>query len=191
MVEYQGLLKIYLLGAQNLPVKDVNGSSDPYFTFQIGKQILRSKSKSIINIAVHKSLNPYYKKEELILCVTGKEDLTITCWDEDLKSYGKDEYMCSSTINIENIINNSDSNIYQRVNLFNEQNNGMFQFLKKKKNNLKQKGFFLHFLNLVMLMFFLNILFFHINFLNSYKLLLINSYIIYSFIIHQMLFIIF
>jgi Ca2+-dependent lipid-binding protein len=44
MVEYNGMLKIKLNNAKNLPSKDLNGLSDPYFIFNIGKQTLKSKS---------------------------------------------------------------------------------------------------------------------------------------------------
>ncbi len=45
MVEYNGILKITLICAKQLPCKDINGYSDPYFIFQLGNQKLKSKGK--------------------------------------------------------------------------------------------------------------------------------------------------
>lgn len=35
LVEYNYMLKIVLYGARNLPAKDLNGTSDPFFVFQV------------------------------------------------------------------------------------------------------------------------------------------------------------
>jgi Ca2+-dependent lipid-binding protein len=48
LVVNSGILKIKLISAEKLPALDITGASDPYFIFQIGKQILKSKGKNIL-----------------------------------------------------------------------------------------------------------------------------------------------
>lgn len=84
-----------MYGASKLPAKDLNGTSDPFFIFSIGKQKIQSKT-------IYKSLSPYYEKQQLMLCITGKDVLKISCFDEDyLKSA---DFIGETTLDLSEII---------------------------------------------------------------------------------------
>jgi stromal membrane-associated protein len=88
--EWTGVLAIRLLDGTNLPVKDLNGSSDPYVVFKIGTQ--KAKSKTI-----KKNLNPVWN-ENLMLHCSIKDVLKVEAWDEDTVS--SDDSMAKGTVSL-------------------------------------------------------------------------------------------
>jgi Ca2+-dependent lipid-binding protein len=109
--------------AQKIPYyNNITKLSDPYFTFQIKNQKVKSRVSN-------KSISPYFGNEVLMLCVTSlNESLIINCLHfENFKS--------------ENVLSSVTLNIHDYLNLENNILNCFLPDIKLFKKNLDFGGF--------------------------------------------------
>lgn len=89
-----GIVVVKLYGCKNLVAADISGTSDPYVTFELGKQKVTSST-------CVKSLNPFFDEE---LCVGVEEEakrMMVTVWDQDKVS--KDDKLGRIYFNLNDI----------------------------------------------------------------------------------------
>jgi Ca2+-dependent lipid-binding protein len=68
---------------------------DPYFSFELGKQKIKSQ-------IIHKSLSPYFGNEELMICIdANNHNLTIHCWNDSAAK--NDKLLCSAVYSMSDI----------------------------------------------------------------------------------------
>ncbi|KAK9106050.1 hypothetical protein Scep_022894 [Stephania cephalantha] len=93
MEKFLGLLRIHVIRGTNLAIRDTNrASSDPYVTFNLGKQKLKTH-------VVKKNLNPEWN-DDLTMCITDpKQSIKLAVYDHDTFSF--DDKMGDSELDIE------------------------------------------------------------------------------------------
>ena len=102
---------------------------DPYFVFQLGEQKIKSQ-------IIHKSLNPYFSFEELMVCVDSKNhELSISCFNDS--AVKNDRLVCSTIYSITDIYNEPNKSTKISIQLFRKTSNTFKLFNKKTVNETK------------------------------------------------------
>eukprot|EP01080_Neovahlkampfia_damariscottae_P002650 gene2650-3847_t len=128
MVEYTGMIKITIIGARKLPASGMN-NLDPYFVFQLGEQKIKSQ-------IIHKSLNPYFSFEELMVCVDDKNhDLFISCFNDS--AVKNDKLVCDANYSITDVYNKPNESKRISIQLQRRTSNTFKLFNKKTLNETK------------------------------------------------------
>ena len=91
MVEYTGVIKIFVIGAKDLPNADVGSASDPYVVFE------NSSGQAVKTKVIDDDNNPIWN-EHLVLSVNENEPVSIKVFDKD--KFTKDDLLCVECLNV-------------------------------------------------------------------------------------------